>query len=225
MPFTIDLAPNFAAPHSGLAWAQLISASQFQKRSLMEVQVSAERLIRRALDLDPSDAEARACWAFALFRRGDFQGAFMEAERALATTPNLASAHHMRGVALSNLGKPEEGLVAVEAAIRLDPCSPQLPVRLDHVAAMLYQCRQYEAVITAAQRVIRSRPDHPPSYRWLAAAFGQLGRTDEAKAALDKAVAIGAASFDMYMRNRAPFWRPDDYAHMLEGLRKAGWEG
>ena len=60
---------------------------------------------------------------------------------------------------------------------------------------------------------------------WLAAAFGQLGRTDEAKAALDKAVAIGAASFDMYVRNRAPFWRPDDYAHMLEGLRKAGWEG
>ena len=90
---------------------------------------------------------------------------------------------------------------------------------------MLYQCRQYEAVITAAQRVIRSRPDHPPSYRRLAAAFGQLGRTDEAKAALDKAVAIGAASFDMYVRNRAPFWRPDDYAHVLEGLRKAGWEG
>ena len=32
-------------------------------------------------------------------------------------------------------------------------------------------------------------------------------------------------SFDMYVRQRAPWFRPEDYNHMLEGLRKAGWEG
>ena len=54
---------------------------------------------------------------------------------------------------------------------------------------------------------------------------GQLGRTAEAKEALEKAIAIAPATFDMYVRERVPWHRPEDYAHMLEGLRKAGWEG
>ena len=56
-------------------------------------------------------------------------------------------------------------------------------------------------------------------------ALGQLGRTAEAKEALEKAITIAPASFDMFVRQRVPWHRPEDYAHMLEGLRKAGWEG
>jgi class 3 adenylate cyclase len=40
---------------------------------------------------------------------------------------------------------------------------------------------------------------------------------------LDKAIAPG--SFNMAVRERVPWHRPEDYAHMVEGLRKAGWEG
>jgi adenylate cyclase len=29
----------------------------------------------------------------------------------------------------------------------------------------------------------------------------------------------------MYVRGRVPWMRPEDYDHMLEGLRKAGWQG
>ena len=74
-----------------------------------------------------------------------------------------------------------------------------------------------------ARRVVRSNPDYPLTYRWLAAALGQLGRTTEADEALEKAIAIGPASFDMYVRQRVPWHRPEDHARMLEGLRKAGW--
>jgi adenylate cyclase len=31
--------------------------------------------------------------------------------------------------------------------------------------------------------------------------------------------------FDMYVHTRPPWFRPEDYAHMLDGLRKAGWDG
>ena len=54
---------------------------------------------------------------------------------------------------------------------------------------------------------------------------GQLDRIDEAKEALEKAIALAPAAFDMYVRGRVPWMRVEDYAHMLEGLRKAGWEG
>jgi adenylate cyclase len=57
--------------------------------------------------------------------------------------------------------------------------------------------------------------------RWLAAALGQLGQIEAAKEALEKAIAL--AAFDMYVRGRVPWTHPEAHAHMLEGLRKAGW--
>jgi adenylate cyclase len=50
-----------------------------------------------------------------------------------------------------------------------------------------------------------------------------MGRTAEAKEALEQAIAIAPSSFDMYVRGRVPWTRPEDHAHMLDGLRKAGW--
>ena len=58
---------------------------------------------------------------------------------------------------------------------------------------------------------------------WLAAALGQLGRTVEAKQVIEKAIKVAPAVFDMFVHQRVPWHRPEDHAHMLEGLRKAGW--
>ena len=87
-----------------------------------------------------------------------------------------------------------------------------------------YFCREYEAAVEAVKPVIRSYPDFPNPYRWLAAALGQLGRTNEGQQALDKAIAVLPDAFEMYVRTRPPWFRPEDHAHMLEGLRKAGWD-
>lgn len=75
----------------------------------------------------------------------------------------------------------------------------------------------------AAKKAIRRYPDLPLTYRWLAAALAWLGRVDEAKEGLAKAISVSPGQFDMYVRGRAPWMRPEDHAHMLEGLRKAGW--
>jgi len=87
----------------------------------------------------------------------------------------------------------------------------------------LYFLREYEAAVGAAQRAIRVSPDFPEPYRWLAAALGQLDRTAKATEVLEKAIAVSPGAFDMYVRKGVPWMRPEDQAHMLEGLRKAGW--
>lgn len=87
-----------------------------------------------------------------------------------------------------------------------------------------YFARDYEAAVDAARRVIRLYPDFPLIYRWLAAALGQAVHADEARDALNKAIVIGSGSFDMYVRARVPWHRAEDYEHMLDGLRKAGWQ-
>jgi adenylate cyclase len=218
----IDIDPAFAGGYKGLAWAQGQSASVLQTRSLAKAQSSAEALARRAIALDGADAEAHATLGTTLWSRGDHEGALAEAERALAMSPNLAFAHATLGATLIFSGRPREGLVALGTSIRLDPHDPMLPSRLNLLALGLYFSCEYEAAVEAAKRAIRCNPDYPPPYRWLAAGLGQIGRIEEAKEALEK---VSPASFDMYVRGRVPWMRPEDHAHMLEGLRKAGWEG
>ncbi len=113
-------------------------------------------------------------------RRGDRAGALAEAERALAMTPNLAGAHGWRGAALIFSDRVDEGLASLRTSIRLDPRDPLLALRLNHVTLGLYFTHEYEAAIEAAKRGIRSNPDFPPIYRWLAAALGQLSRAEAA---------------------------------------------
>jgi adenylate cyclase len=157
--------------------------------------------------------------------RGEADGALAEIERALAMSPNLAIAHGHRGATLIFAGRPKDGLTALEKCIRLDPRDPYLAVRLLHIACGLYFCGEYEASLEASKRLIRSYPDFPMIYRWSAAALGQLGRTAEASEALELAVTHAPAAFNMYVRNRAPWFRPEDHARLVDGLRKAGWKG
>jgi adenylate cyclase len=56
-------------------------------------------------------------------------------------------------------------------------------------------------------------------------ALSQLGRAAEAKEWLEKAISYAPAAFKMYVHNRVPWFRPEDHAHLIKGLRKAGWEG
>jgi len=220
----VELDPSFSGGYGGLALAQ-VEVVSLQSLGFFEVLSSAEALARRAVALDGGDAEARSYLCNALWMRGDYEGALAEAERALTMSPNLARGHANLGSALIFSGRPKEGVTAIETSIRLDPQDPLLPNRLNTLALGHYFAGEYEAAVEEAKRAIRSNPDYPLPHRWFAAALGQLGRTAEAKQALEKAIKVAPATFDMYVRQRVPWHRPEDYAHMLEGLRKAGWEG
>jgi len=221
----IEADPTFGGCYSGLALARLQASAIYQSLDATGAQSSAEALARKALSCDTADAEARSCLGWALQGRGDLEGALVEIGNALAISPNLAIAHAQRGATLIFIGRPKEGLRAIETSIRLDPRDPFSAIRLLHIACGLYFSGEYQATLEAAKRLIRSYPNFPMIHRWSAAALGQLGRTAEAKEALDKAIRLAPAAFDMYVRNRVPWFRSKDYVQLAEGLRKAGWEG
>jgi len=216
----VGLDPSFAGGYKGLC-AVVSNEADYAGRGLSETLSSAEALARRAVALDGTDAEARSLLSTALRRRGDYEGGLAEAERALTISPNMAGAHYAKGASLISAGRAKEGVAALERSIRLDP--RRSAVRFNQIALALYFTGEYDAAVDAANRAIRSSPDYPNPCRWLAAALGQLGRIEEAKQALEKAIAIAPASFRMYVGERAPWRRPENHAHMLEGLRKAGW--
>jgi adenylate cyclase len=222
---TIEIDSNFGAGYKGLAWTHIHTAGVLGTRAPAEAYSSAEALARKAVACDPTDAEAHSTLSGTmLWSRGDYDGARTEAELALEISPNLAFGHAALGAALVFSGHTKEGLAALEVSLRLDPQYPMMPLRLNLMALGLYFAHEYEAAAEAAKRAIRSNPDFPLAYRWLAASLGQLGQTTEAREALEKAIAIAPISFNMYVR-RVPWHRPDDHAHMVAGLRKAGWKG
>jgi len=121
-------------------------------------------------------------------------------------------------VVLTFGGHPREGLTALKRCIRLDPRSPFLVLRLRQVAFALYFCREYAASAEAARQAIRSYPDRGP-YAVFAAALGQMGCPAEAKQALER---LPSGVLDAFVRGGALMVRPEDHAHLIEGLRKAG---
>jgi adenylate cyclase len=221
----IAINANFSGGYTGLALAQMQESALFATRPVAQARISIKALALRAVANDESDAEAHACLSWALNFDGDYEGALAEARRALTISPNLASAHSALGTTLIFAGEPRQGLIATETSIRLDPRDPLLPWHLNRVAIAHYFARDYEAAVDTARRVVRIYPDFPLIYRWLAAALGQIGRMEEARCALNKAITICGGSFDMYVRERVPWHRAEDYEHMLDGLRKAGWRG
>jgi adenylate cyclase len=216
---TIDLDRNFPDGYCGLATAAIRAAGTFRRGSLAEAQSSAERLAHFAIALDGNNAFAHSCLSFALFGCGDHRGAWAEADLAVVLSPNLAAGYFQRGTALIYSGRPQEGLSDLRKSLRLEPRGSNLATSLHHVAIGLYFSRAYDEAVDAAENAVRSFPEYPPSHRWLAAALGQLGSVEAAKKALGKAMAISPAPF---VRPRAPWYRPEDHAHFLEGLRKAG---
>jgi adenylate cyclase len=220
----IDIEPTFASGYKGLALAYGQAVVDLRVGAPNEAYSSAESLARRAIALDPADAEAHATLARAiLVSRGDYEGALAEARRALALNPNLAIAHTVLAQTLIFSGQPRQGVAAFERAVRLDPRYRMAPGGANLFVIGLYFSREYESAAEAANRAVRADPEYPLLYRWLAAALGQLGRTAEATEALERAIEVAPASFDVYVRQRVPWHRPEDHAHMLEGLRKAGW--
>ena len=87
-----------------------------------------------------------------------------------------------------------------------------------------YLERDYLSAFEKLKQVTTRHPDFPLPNRFLAASLGQLGHLDEARAALRQCIAVSPTSFDFYVRSRPPWFRPEDHEHMLEGLRKAGWD-
>jgi adenylate cyclase len=130
----------------------------------------------------------------------------------------------MAGIPLNN-GQPAKARELILTALRRSPRDPYNSQLLRFVAMSYYFERDYTRAAAAAKRALALHADNPMPYRWLAASLGQLGQTDEAREALRKAIEVSPHAFDVYVRKRPLWFRPEDHELMLDGLRKAGWQG
>jgi adenylate cyclase len=221
----IELNPNFVPAYSALALTYHYEGSRFATRPLNEANEEAQRWAQRAVDIDPADADAQVMIANLATLMGDHDAARERTSRALASAQiSPWSIGIAAGIRLND-GRSAEARELLFTAMRRSPRDPLTAGFLRLVAQSYYFERNFESAVEAAKRAVAFQPDNPMPYRWLAASLGQVGRLPEAREALRRAVELSPDTFDIYVRNRPPWFRPQDHELMLEGLLKAGWQG
>ena len=88
-----------------------------------------------------------------------------------------------------------------------------------------YLARNYEKAAEVASLGVQRGPNYSLGWRCLAGALGQLGRLDEAREALEQFLARMPGFTEQAARSFMTFRDEAVFQHLLEGLRKAGWEG
>jgi protein O-mannosyl-transferase len=142
---------------------------------------------RKALDLNPDDAEAMNELGVATMEEGQTDQAVALFIRALEAAPNNAETHINLGMALLQKGQVENAANHFQHAAQIDPRNAS--ARKDLAAAYL-QAGQWADAAAQYQRAAEIEPDNPETLYGLGSALARAGRQDEAIAQFRRVVAL-----------------------------------
>ena len=211
----IEIDPTLASAYTAMASLYTTESGTFGLRPFEETAPLAAEQARKAVAIDPNDADAHGLLAFVLPNCGEIKSALEHVERALSISPSCAIAHEAKGTILLFNKEPKEARTSLSLALELDPRAFQY-ARMQ-IGISFYFERDYEGAVDVLRAMVVDNPSNPATYRWLAAALGQLGRKDESRDALKTAIERWPESFSRYTQERPPWFKPDDFEHMLDG--------
>jgi adenylate cyclase len=120
--------------------------------------------------------------------------------------------------------RPKEAIAQAEKGFRLSPTDPRLFIWLPALAGAHYQLHHYAEAVEAGRRSWSLNRNWPHGLRYVVAGLAQLGRIEEARAALAELKLMDANLEYSAAVLRRVYTDPAAVDHILEGLRKAGFE-
>jgi len=188
-PAAMDLALRHARraleldPTSALAWSVLANCHIFRSIRGMdppaEATAAAMAAVKRALQLDPSVADAHVSLGTILSHSGDIAGGLRALEKAVELNPGLGEAHILLGRALYAYERHAEAHAAMNKALSIDPLSM---MSYTGVGDAYYFARDYEKSVFNFRMGIELDPRFDGIHTGLARSLEALGRFDEARA-------------------------------------------
>jgi tetratricopeptide (TPR) repeat protein len=181
--------PQYALAYAGLADCYgIIGATIYGSLPAAEAAPKAKAAAIRALEIDPSLAEAETSLATAKFNYDwDWAGAAQGFQRAIQMDPRYATAYQRYSLYSIAMGRFDESLEQIKKARELDPLSISINSSLGW---RLYLARQYDRSIAQ----LRDTLELDPSYEWahfiLGQAYEQKREFNLARAELQKAVEL-----------------------------------
>jgi adenylate cyclase len=144
----------------------------------------AELLLDRALTIEPRHLMALKAKAALRRAQGKFEDAIATAEAVITENPGEPWAYKEIGLSTLYLGRPEQALDWFAKADRIGPRDPGRWTWLDGRGHALILLGRDEEAIRALIGALDANPKDISSHAFLAAAYGLLGRSEEARAAL-----------------------------------------
>jgi TolB-like protein/Tfp pilus assembly protein PilF len=158
----IRLDPGYARAWSGLAWVRMSQADSAFGLSFEDGYRLARDAAERALQLDPSLAEAHA--AIGRIKRThdwDWVGADAAFQRAIALEPQNAIALVGASSLAASLGRFDDALTLGRRAVELDPLSVIAHIGLGMRA---YYAGQYDLATASYQKALELNPGDPAAH-------------------------------------------------------------
>jgi tetratricopeptide (TPR) repeat protein len=218
----IEIDPFNAEGFCLLAFTHLMQVqfgwTESVDKSIQEAAKAAENAVR----IDDRDAWAHTALGMVdlISRRHD--DAIQRLRRAVQLNPSLANAYGALGQALTLAGECTEAAEQIKKAIRLSPHDPFLVYWFAHISMAAFAEERYDVAYQWGAKVLQENPSFPGGHRLMAAIYGQLGRIEEAQAALKELLLLMPGMTIEDVRKQVPFKDPNHMERYLDGLRKAG---
>jgi TolB-like protein/class 3 adenylate cyclase/Flp pilus assembly protein TadD len=230
----VDLDPHYARAYAALAatyweiWKRLWHEKLGLSRTANwhEPRYRAEQFLAKAMQ-NPTSLAHQVVSA-KLLHLHQYEEAIAEAQRAIALDPNDAESYVALADTLSLAGRADEALNWVERAMRLNPHYPSY--YLYQLGLARFGLAQFDKAAISLGKATALNPDDRWSYRLLLATYGHLGRSEDAKMALQAIKKRDKRGWQnsidpLTIRSSAfwlPFKEPADAERLAQGLRKAG---
>jgi class 3 adenylate cyclase/TolB-like protein/Tfp pilus assembly protein PilF len=219
----IERFPRYSAPYAYLAEWHVFKVTQGWFTNLAYESAAALDYINRALDAEPPDSLAFTVHGLVhtnLLR--DHAIAEKSYNRALAMNPNDGLAWLHRGTLRAFQGRGAEALEETLHAAQLSPLDPWRYYYDSLCATAALAARDYERAIALAQRSLKSNRMHASTLRVIAIASAELGRMDEARAAVAELLALEPTLSVARYRARSPAGQYDTGRAWSLALQRAG---
>ncbi len=175
---------------------------------------------QRALECDPSFAEAYSMSALLHLNSKQFDEAAISANKSVEMAPNYANNLGVSAIVLNKCGEPGIAMERIRKAIRLSPVYP-----LWYLAALGQVTRSLGRIdesINAFSEMVNRDPGSLEGYIGLAEILGESGQIEAARNAAVEVIRINPNfSINEYVDNLA-YRDPNEIERFAEGLRIAG---
>jgi adenylate cyclase len=188
----IDIDAEFAPAWAG--YADCFSFLVMYADPVPGYPKQARSASKKALELDPSLAEAHASRGLAYLVSDDFDAAEAEFEKAIELNPSLFEAHYYFGRTRFHQGRLEEAVELFKTAGKMDPTDYQSRCLRVQILRGLGRDEESIAEATEAIQVVENNlkwnPDDARAYHLGAGNLLVLGDTERAKRWLHRAIEI-----------------------------------
>jgi tetratricopeptide (TPR) repeat protein len=187
----IALAPDWPLGHAGLADAYVV-IPQYASMPSHDAMPRARAAAAKALELDESLGEAHATLAL-IAENYDWNWPMAEHEfrRALALSPNYATAHHWYALYLQHMGRYDEAVEEMAKASELDPLS----LIIGCVVGMAHRTAGHpDRAELALRRTLDLGPDFALAHMNLGLALYSQGSVEEGITEVREAVRLSGGA-------------------------------